>query len=230
MTGRRFGHEATVGLGDVAPSGRARFDALARWLQDAAYLDVVDAGFERRGAWVVRRCRIELGCAPTLGERLRLTTWCSGLGKMWAERRTLIAGGAGASAEAVALWVYVDRDSGRPRPLDDDQVAVWASSAGDHRVRARLSHPDPPPEAVEAPWHFRRADLDVADHVNNAVYWTVLEEDLDPGADPPAAAEIEFRGAALAGDARVRRDGHRWWVCHPDGTVHASLVTGTASA
>jgi acyl-ACP thioesterase len=164
------------------------------------------------------------------GERLTLTTWCSGLGRMWAERRTTIAGSAGGAAEAIALWVHVDPGSGRPRPLDADQVAVWSSSAGERRVRARLQHPDPPAGAATAPWRFRRADLDVADHVNNAVYWTVLEEDVDPGAAPPASAEVEYRGAALAGEALVRRDGDRWWVCHPDGTVHASIVAPVPAA
>jgi acyl-ACP thioesterase len=224
VSGRRFAYETTVALADAAPSGRARFDALARWLQDAAYRDVVAAGFEDRGAWVVRRCRLELARAPVFGEALTLTTWCSGLGRMWAERRTTIDGDGGAAVEAVALWVHLDPASGRPRPLDDDQVAVWASSAGDRRVKARLRHPDPPAGAASGPWRFRRADLDIADHVNNAMYWTVLEEDLDPAAALPRSAEIEYRGAALAGEALVRRDGGRWWVCAPDGTVHASIA------
>ena len=48
--------------------------------------------------------------------------------------------------------------------------------------------------AHAGPWRFRGADLDLAGHVNNAVYWAALEDELV--ADEPAAglvAEIEHR-------------------------------------
>jgi acyl-ACP thioesterase len=223
--GRRFRHAARVLLGDAAPDGRARLDALARWLQDAAYLDVVDAGFEGRGAWVVRRSRLDVERFPTFGEPLELTTWCSGLGKMWAERRTSVAGDRGGRVEATALWVFVDPDTGRPRPLDAEQVAVWGSSAGDRRVRARLTHEDPPADAPGTSWRFRAADLDIAQHVNNAAYWTVVEDDLAAtGSVPePVSAEVEHRGAAGAGAALVRRVQDRWWICSTSGEAHASI-------
>jgi acyl-ACP thioesterase len=221
--GRRFRHLARVGLGDTTPAGRARLDAIARWLQDAAYLDVVDAGFEGRGAWVVRRSRMDVARFPGFGEPIELTTWCSGLGKMWAQRRTTIAGERGGAVEATALWVFIDPESGRPLPLDPEQVGVWGSSAGDHRVRARLTHDEPPPEAATEPWWFRAADLDIADHVNNAAYWTVVEEDAAFDAEAPVAAEVEHRGAANAGDAVVRRVQDRWWICSTAGETHASI-------
>ena len=223
---RRFTHTDRVLLGDAAPDGRARFDALARWLQDAAYLDVVDAGVEAHGAWIVRRSRVEVQRFPTFGEALELTTWCSGLGKMWAERRTTVTGDRGGHVEATALWVFVDRESGRPRPLDPDQLDIWRTSAGDRRVRARLHHDDPPADAPDTPWRFRAADLDVAGHVNNAAYWTVLEDDLG-AAGPvmePVTVEIEHRGAAGAGAAVIRRVQRRWWICATSGEAHASIV------
>jgi acyl-ACP thioesterase len=228
VTGRRFRHAARVLLGDATPDGRARFDALARWLQDAAYLDVVDAGLGDRGAWVVRRSRLEVARFPAFGEALALETWCSGLGRMWAERRTTVRGDAGASIDAVALWVHVEPESGRPRALDADQLAIWGPSADGRRVRARLRHPNPPPEGAAAtPWRFRAADLDVAGHVNNAAYWTVLEEAVTPA--DGTVAEIEHRDEALAGDAVVRRDGDRWWICARSGEVHASILLDTAA-
>lgn len=221
--GRRFRHHARVGLGDAAPDGRARLDALARWLQDAAYLDVVDAGFEGRGAWVVRRSRMEIARFPAFGEPLELTTWASGLGKMWAERRTTIAGERGGAVEATALWVFVDPESGRPLPLEPAQVAAWGTSAAGRRVRARLTHDDAPAEAPATPWRFRRADLDVADHVNNAAYWEVVEEDLEIAREAALVAEVEHRGAADAGEAVVRRGQDRWWICSTTGATHASI-------
>ena len=43
------------GIADAVGSGRVRVDAIARWLQDVAYADIIDAGFDEGGAWVVRR-------------------------------------------------------------------------------------------------------------------------------------------------------------------------------
>jgi acyl-ACP thioesterase len=223
---RRFEHANRVLLADAAPDGRARFDAIARWLQDAAYLDVVDAGVDGMGAWIVRRTRLEVSRFPVFGEPLRVVTWCSGLGKMWAERRTTVTGERGGQVEATALWVFLDAGTGRPQPLPPDQLAVWAESAGDRRVRARLHHDDPPADAPGTPWRFRASDLDVAGHVNNAAYWEVLEDDLAAaGSVPePVVAEVEHRGAASAGVAQVRRAQERWWVCAPGGSVHASIT------
>ena len=85
---RAFAGPAFAGIADCAPSGRVRLDALARWLQDIAYLDVLDAGLESVAVWVVRRTRIRVNRWPRFAERFELTTFCSGLGRMWAERRT----------------------------------------------------------------------------------------------------------------------------------------------
>jgi acyl-ACP thioesterase len=56
--GRVFSLTRRPLLGDCAPSGRVRFDAIARWLQDVAYSDVEDAGLQRAAHWVLRRTRI----------------------------------------------------------------------------------------------------------------------------------------------------------------------------
>ena len=86
-------------LADCAPSGRMRLDALACWLQDVAYADVQDAGMDEAAVWVVRRTRIRVNRFPRFGERFDLTTFCSGLGRMWAERRTdIVTHDAGAGA------------------------------------------------------------------------------------------------------------------------------------
>lgn len=215
--GRRFGHAARVGLADAAPDGRARPDALARHLQDAAFADVTDAGVAQDGAWIVRRTRMEIERYPRLGDALELTTWCSGLGRMWAQRRTTINAGA---VEATALWVYVDPQTGRPRPLEPEQLAVWEPSAAGQRVRARLQHPPPPDGLSSEPFAFRFSDLDAAGHVNNAAYWTVLAD----VPDAPCTAEIEFRGGAPAGPAEVRRDGELTWICAPSGELFASIA------
>ena len=217
--GRRFTYKTRVGLADAAPDGRARFDAIARWLQDAAHADIADSGLSGTSAWVVRRNALRVQRFPRFEQTVELVTWASGIGKLWAERTTTIDG----HLESVALWVHVDPASGRPLPLPTDFDRVYGPSTGGRRVKARLRHGDPPPDARRRPWTFRRSDLDIAGHVNNAAYWTVLEE-LAPAPTEPAVAEIEFRGGAGAGVATVAGGEGAWWVTDPEGDVHASLT------
>src|SRR4051812_33262292 len=228
LPGGRLHHgRFQAGLGDAAPSGRVRLDAIARWVQDVAYADVEAAGLADRAAWVVRRTRLKVERFPRFREQVEATTFASGFGRMWAERRTTITGPA-ARIEAVALWVHLDPSSGRPIPFDDDEMAVWGDSAGGRQVKARLRHPVAPEEATAAPWRFRAADLDLALHVNNAVSWEPLEETL-VGADPERIdAEIEFREPAQPGDAVIRTEPGRLWITAPDGRIHASIAVATS--
>jgi acyl-ACP thioesterase len=222
-----FTDVARAGLGDVAPSGRVRLDAIARWLQDAAFADLVDSGLPDDGVWVVRRLRIRVERFPRFREAAEVDTWCSGTGSLWAERRSTVRGADGGLIEAVALWVHLDPRGARPRPMPDGFAAVYGPSAAGRRVRARLRHRAMPPDrAQRSPWVFRVADLDLADHVNNAVYWQVLEEDLaGAGVPEPFDAEIEHRAPADVGEAAILRDGHMLWIADVDGEVLASLAT-----
>lgn len=204
--------------------GRTRMDALARWLQDTAYLDLIDAGFEGRGAWLIRKARIRVESFPRFGEEVEAATFCSGIGRFCAERRTSVSGGGGA-VEAVALWVLIGLDTGQPMRLPEDFVAAYEESARGRRASVRLRHPDPPPGADSRDWHWRSADLDIAGHVNNSHYWGALEELFAGGPEPQRVdAEIEHRSAAQPGPARILSSGEDLWVAAPDGEVQASIL------
>jgi acyl-ACP thioesterase len=223
--GRAYSERVRAGIGTAGPTGRVRMDAIAGWLQDAAYFDLVDAGWKRPAPWLVRRLRIQVQRFPVLGEALRLTTWCSALGKAVAERRTSLDGEDGARIETVAQWVAVDPASGRLAPLNEEFHALFAPSAAGRRSRTRLHHPpEPPPDAARRPFAFRTTDLDAAGHVNNAAYWAVLEDELtEQPVDAPLDAEIEHRAMATARGVEVHAaDGARWVLA--DGEVVATYV------
>jgi acyl-ACP thioesterase len=212
------------GIADADGGGRCRLDAMARWLQDIAYADLVDAGFEGRGAWIVRRTRIRVESFPRFGEDLELRTFCSGIGRFSAERRTSISGERG-SVETVARWVCLDPERGRPMRFSPDFLSVYEQSAGGRDANVRLRHPDPPEVAERSAWFFRVSEMDPAGHINNSHYWAPLEEDLGSGPEPEAIdAEIEYRDPALAGDAVLLRAGSSIWIGSTDGAVHASIV------
>jgi len=225
---RAFTLPRRPGFADCAPSGRMRLDALAGWLQDVAYADVEDAGLERAAVWVVRRTRIRVNRFPRFGERFAVTTFCSGLGRMWAERRTDVgrAGESAADVEAVSLWVHLDVEHWRPAPLTETEIDTYGGARTERRVSARLRHPPPPSDADdEHPWTFRATECDIADHVNNAAYWQPLEEELLAVPDPERIdAELEYRIPAQPGTKRVLRQGSRRWIVNAEGDTHASIV------
>jgi acyl-ACP thioesterase len=222
---RAFSHGRTPGFADCAPSGRVRLDAIACWLQDVAYADVEDAGVAQAAVWVVRRSRICVHRFPRFGERFELTTFCSGIGRMWAERRTdvVAVGETTPIAQAVSLWVHLDVDRWVPTPLTETEIAIYGGAPA-RRVSHRLRHPAPESTADATTWNFRTTECDLADHVNNAAYWAPLEAELLAGPEPEALdVELEYRTPAQPGDKRVLRSGDRRWIVGADGELHASF-------
>ncbi len=222
--GRAYERAMRPGIADADAAGRCRLDAMARWLQDIAYADLVDAGFEGRGAWIVRRTRIRVERFPRFGEDLMLRTFCSGIGRFSAERRTSIKG-EGAAVETVSLWVCLDPERGRPMRFPEDFFAVYRESAGGRDANVRLRHPKPPEDGERVPWHFRAAEMDSARHINNSHYWVPLEEELAGGAEPESIdVEIEYGDPAMPGEVGLVRQGTSIWITGADGGVHASLL------
>ena len=216
---------------------------MACWLQDVAYADVEDAGLAQAAVWVVRRTRIRVQRFPRFGERFELTTFCSGLGRMWAERRTdvvRIESGADGSIDAVPRTSRRCRcgststsEHWRPVPLigrrDRASTAACRPSGGS----ARGCVTRPPSErdrAAPSGGRFALTECDIADHVNNAAYWQPLEEELLAGPDPgrdrrrarvPHARPSRARSASCAQG--------RWrWIVGDDGELHASIVIADA--
>ena len=172
----------------------------------------------------MRRTRIRVESFPRFGEDLELRTFCSGIGRFSAERRTSIRGES-AAVETVALWVCLDPERGRPMRFPPDFIAVYEESAAGRDANVRLRHPDPPADAERSAWWFRSSEMDPAGHINNSHYWVPLEEELAEGPEPEAIdAEIEYRDPAMPGEAVVIMQGSSMWIASAEGVLHASLV------
>lgn len=207
--GRVYKGEVAVRLGDVTPGGRLRLDSIARYLQDVAEDDAIDAGWPASIGWLLRRCTISVGLFPSRPEHLGLHTFCSATAPRWAERTTTIRGDNGGLLQAKAIWVAVDASSGRPARLGELFEQIYAPSAGGRKASARLCLPSLPGEvdSLARDWPIRASDLDVWDHVNNAVHWEAVEDEIATLDWLPARAEIEYNEAigALAHPRLVRR-------------------------
>lgn len=221
--GRRYVATRTVRLGDAGLDGGLRLDALARFLQDVAADDAFDVGL-RDANWVVRRTVLELHARPRYGERIELTTFCGGIGSRFAERRTTVVGPT-SRIEASSLWVHLD-GRGRPAPLPPRFVEAYAETAGGRAASSRLSLSPPDDGDARTPWPLRSTDFDVLGHVNNAVYWTIVEDDpVQHG-----RALLEYRTPvepARSVDLVRSATGDRCWLISSGGVHAAALVDRT---
>lgn len=232
QAGRRFSMVVPVRLGDVDRQGRLRLDALTRYTQDVSNDDTSDAALKDDLAWVVRRTTVDVFVSAMFQETLTCTTFCSGLGKRWAERRIVVTGNEGAHYEVATLWVHIDPESGRPKQLSEQFIDLYAEAAAGREVSARQSHRPAPDNGERRSWPLRVVDIDVFDHVNNASYWSVVEELMSEQPTPlryPFRATIEY-GAGISHQHEVELAVSRheagldaWWLVNGKSPASASL-------
>ena len=246
--GRIYQARRRVRLGDAARSRRLRFDACARYLQDVGNDDTEDSGLDAAtgpsgGVWVVRRSVVDVLRPPRWGEWLDMATWCSGLGGRWAGRRMAMVGDHGGHVEIETLWVHLRPDTLSPARLPEVFLDIYAEAAAGRKVAARHVLAPPPADGLTAiPWPLRAVDYDVMNHVNNAAYWSAVEEvlalgaatgtDLRPRDDRPVRAIMEYGPGIAVGapvELLVRPEGDDridlWFTV--DGAVQASARVAT---
>lgn len=234
-TGRRYQTSRRVRLGDADQHGRLRLDALARLLQDVGNDDFADAGLDPGSPWVARRTAVWSPSWPRLGDRLGVTTFCSGLGSRWGERRSSLRSEGGLGwVEVASLWVFLGEDGARPTRLPPWFVETYGQATRGRTVGARLTHPAPPPGADARPWPLRATDLDVLGHVNNAATWQAVEDEVARRAVVPGRAELEYGAALEPADDVVLRTaddgaGLRLWLTVDDKVRASAHVVGTGA-
>jgi acyl-ACP thioesterase len=207
---RRFASRRQIRLSDTDADGRLRLDAVARYLQDVASDDWLDAGFESsESVWVVRRTELTVEQPFADDTVVALETWCSGIAAAAASRRYSLTGDRGGRIEAESVWIHLDREL-QPVRLPESFREVYGPSAAGHGVVTRFSLALPPADAHGEHWPLRQTDEDRLGHVNNAVYWVPLEEQF--GADVRHAV-LEYRKPVDVGDdALVVLDGSQLWI------------------
>lgn len=226
MTGRRFSADRPIRLSDADAAGRLRHDSIARYLQDVAADDVLDAGWAPdEHIWVVRRTVLDV-LQSFLGDTaVELTTWCGAVAGSAAARRTSLVGDRGGHVEAEMIWIHLGPDL-QPQRLGERFLSIYGASAEGRRASTRLQLPGPTAAAVSAPWSLRRTDVDQLEHINNAAYWPPVEELYAERLREPHRAVLEYRQPLDLGDAvELRHDaGHAWFVVGSDVRAAAAIL------
>jgi acyl-ACP thioesterase len=177
-----FDREWPLRVADIDRESRLRLDAAARHIQDIGQDQLREMGFEdTHPLWIVRRTMVDLTRPIEFGDMLRLRRWCSGTSNRWCEMRVRLDGKRGRGlVESEAFWININRETQMPSRISDDFLAGLRRTTNIDRLRwqayLKPGSRDDATEIHEYPLRF--TDIDLFDHMNNSVYWTVVEDYL----------------------------------------------------
>jgi acyl-ACP thioesterase len=225
VTGRRFSAGRPIRLSDADASGRLRHDSIARYLQDIAADDVLDAGWAPdEHIWVVRRTVLDVVQPFTADTSVELTTWCGAVAGSAAARRTSVVGDRGGHVEAEMIWIHLGPNL-QPQRLGERFLSIYGASAEGRRASTRLELAGPSAAAASSLWRLRGTDVDQLGHINNAAYWPAVEELCAVRLREAHRAILEYRQPLDLGDAlQLRHDGDSLWFVVGDEVRAAAAV------
>ncbi len=166
-------------VGDIDRVGRLRFDAATRHIQDIGSDHLRELGFEEtHPLWIVRRTMIDMIEPIEFQDMLRLRRWCSGTSNRWCEMRVRIDGRKGGLVESEAFWININRETQGPARIADDFIEGLQRTTDVDRLRwkAYLKAGSREDASQIRDYPVRVSDIDIFDHMNNSVYWTVIED------------------------------------------------------
>ncbi|HAY85230.1 MAG TPA: hypothetical protein DCY42_10010 [Chloroflexi bacterium] len=158
-----------------------------RYMQEAAFAASTAAGYseeeyQRQGViWLIRDTEVEYLSPLRYGDTAVVTTWVDDFRRVRSRRmyevrrkgdETLLARGS-------TDWVLLDRESLHPVSIPTQMKQAFFPEGVPAEQGQRQSFPAPPPPPAGAVTIMRDVaweDVDPAQHVNNAKYFTYMEE------------------------------------------------------
>lgn len=150
---------------------------LMNYLQDVAdtHAEVLGAGrefcIEKGIAWVVTHYLVDIVQLPRESDSLVITTWPAVHGPLKAVRDFEIHNPNGdLMIRATSQWILIDMAGRRPLRLNDYLPADWVNGSNRALDLPFDKFPDFVPTKQDNLFFIRYDDVDVNQHVNNAVY------------------------------------------------------------
>jgi len=201
-----FDTEWPLRVGDIDRVGRLRLDAACRHIQDIGQDQLREMGHEEtHPLWIVRRTMVDLIRPIEFQDILRMRRWCSGTSNRWCEMRVRIDGRQGGLIESEAFWININRETHGPARIADDFLEGLQRTTDVNRLRWKAYLTAGGREDADQIRDFpiRVTDIDLFDHVNNSVYWSVVEDYLASYPelfDAPLRVTIEHDAPVALGD------------------------------
>jgi acyl-ACP thioesterase len=201
-----FDIEWPLRVADVDRTGRLKFDAATRHIQDIGSDQLREMGYEEtHPLWIVRRTMVDLIRPIEFKDMLRLRRWCSGTSNRWCEMRVRVDGRKGGLMESEAFWININSETQGPARISDDFLEGLQRTTDINRLRwkayLKAGSREDADEIRDYP--VRVSDIDIFDHMNNSVYWSVVEDYLFKAPElltAPLRVTIEHDAPVALGD------------------------------
>ena len=158
-----------------------------RYMQEAAFAASAAVGYDVKRYdelgqyWLVRETEIECFRPLMYDDVFEIKTWVADFRRVRSRRRYEFRkpGSDDLIARGTTDWVYIDQATQRPVNVPPEMIRAFAPDGEEVVRQARDSFPQPPPPPPEVFKMRRRVmwqDIDQAQHVNNAVYLSYVED------------------------------------------------------
>ncbi len=132
-----FNHRITVTKAHIDVNGHVNNVVYVQWMQDIAYTHSKAVGYDSKklddigATWVIRSHFIKYQRPALEGDELIAYTWPHEVKKASALRRYKFVRAIDhvVIASGESDWVYIDRNTGRPKALDDEMRAAFPEVA-----------------------------------------------------------------------------------------------------
>ena len=121
--------------------------------------------------WVLSRLSVQMDEYPRWGDRIKINTWLTGTGRLFALRNFSIANSEGdILGTAKSAWLVLDLKSRRPQRIEP--IFEHIRHLFDHLPPAEEPEklPGPVQSKMEKSFKVRYSDIDMHHHVNNTKY------------------------------------------------------------
>jgi acyl-CoA thioester hydrolase len=158
-----------------------------RYMQEAAFAASAAAGYdddryhETGIIWLIRDTEVEYLKPLRYGDTAEITTWIGDFRRVRSRRMYEVRkqGGNGLRARGSTDWVLLDLNTHRPITIPDEMKLAFFPEGVPEEALPRERFPKAPPAPSGAVTIHRQVaweDVDPAGHVNNAKYFSYIEE------------------------------------------------------
>ena len=196
---------------ECGANGNMKLQLMMDCLQDIAaeHAELLGCGMEdlveSKRIWVLSRLRIRIVRFPRLKEELELLTYPSGHDRLQAHRQYCISCCGEELVQASSAWVMLDGTTYRPISMDKAFSRALPENEDKPRYFEKFERFLPVEEGNKVEFTVGAADIDLNDHLNNAVYGRYIENVLhllQAGShERIAEVQINFQHAGQLGDA-----------------------------
>jgi len=162
-----------------------------RFFQDAAVAHTTACGYsleklsELNRAWILLSVHLKLEKPLRLGEEIQIKTWTYDFSRVSGPRAFVVENSKTGIvfANAVAMWAFVDAETGRPKEIPADMLCQFGNG-----------------KSAELPYIRRAPKFDTETHVGD---FRVLKRDLDSNGHMNNVRYIEYAMEALPKNAEI---------------------------